>query len=168
MKISMLVCICCLVVPNMNVWFGSSFLLCSHPMLKLRRPGVFWPHQNGRLQISYAWMKTYIVLSWHKSMALPSVAMCNGVESVILFLDEITTFLSNFISSSITDTDPLLAAMWAHVLPSYIFREKQNTLQIWNLNLFSEQGWLDHQDLFVRGCYFSGYRMISILMLRQG
>ena len=48
----------------------------------------------------------------------PSVAMCRGVESVILFLEEITTFLSNFISSSITETDPLLAAMWAQVLPS--------------------------------------------------
>ena len=45
------------------------------------------------------------------SEIIPSVAMCRGVESVILFLDEITTFLSNFISSSMTETDPLLAAI---------------------------------------------------------
>ena len=36
----------------------------------------------------------------------PSVATCKGVESVILFRDEIVAFLLNFINSSITDTDP--------------------------------------------------------------
>ena len=47
----------------------------------------------------------------------PSVAMCSGVESVILFRAWITTDLSNFINSSSTPTEPLAAAMCAHVLP---------------------------------------------------
>jgi hypothetical protein len=34
-----------------------------------------------------------------------------------------TKFLSNFINSSITETDPRLAAMWAQVLPSFVATE---------------------------------------------
>lgn len=49
----------------------------------------------------------------------PSAANWSGVASVIRFLAEITPFLSNFINSTITVTDPCIAAMWAQVFPSY-------------------------------------------------
>ena len=39
----------------------------------------------------------------------PSAAMCRGVDSVILFLDDVTTDRSNFISCFITVMEPFLA-----------------------------------------------------------
>ena len=47
------------------------------------------------------------------------MAICKGVESVILFLRDMMAPLSNLINSSITDTEPWDAAMWALVFPFY-------------------------------------------------
>ena len=46
--------------------------------------------------------------------------MCKGVESVILFLEDKTTVLSNFINSCMTMAEPFLAAICAQVLPSLV------------------------------------------------
>ena len=52
--------------------------------------------------------------------AVPSVATCSGVLSVILFRLVVTMFRSNLSNSSSTRTEPFFAAMWALVLPSLV------------------------------------------------
>ena len=53
----------------------------------------------------------------------PSVAMCNGVESLTLLREFNTTLRSCFMSSSMTAMDPPEAAIWAQVLPSFVETE---------------------------------------------
>ena len=61
--------------------------------------------------------------------------MCNAVHSVFLCLDEMTAVLSNFINSEITSAEPFLAAIWAHVLPSFVAADTQEGLASNNINM---------------------------------